>query len=88
MIQSLKKEGGSLLNSQEKDILKKSMWNDNGIINRDIIAKKSNEIASLAGLGDNHLNSKFFLTLKQTRLINYYFVMICVYYLLLNNIFY
>ena len=65
MIQSLKKEGGSLLNSQEKDILKKSMWNDNGIINRDIIAKKSNEIASLAGLGDNHLNSKFLMVEEQ-----------------------
>ena len=65
MIQSLVKEGGSLLNSQEKSILEKNMWNENGIINRDIIAKKSNEIATLAGLGDKHLNSKFLMVEEQ-----------------------
>ncbi len=65
MIQSLEKEGGSLLDQQEKNILEKSMWNENGIINRDIIAKKSNEIASLAGLSKDHLNSKFLMVEEQ-----------------------
>ena len=61
LIKSLEKEGGSLLNSQEKVLLEKSMWNKEGVINRNIIAKKSNEIASIAGLDEKHSSSKFLL---------------------------
>ena len=61
LIKSLEKEGGSLLNSKEKAVLAKSMWSKEGVINRNIIAKKSNEIASLAGLNDKHMNSKFLM---------------------------
>ena len=61
LIKSLEKEGGSLLNSKEKAVLTKNMWSKEGVINRNIIAKKSNEIASLAGLNDKHMNSKFLM---------------------------
>ena len=61
LIKSLKKEGGSLLNSKEKVILEKNMWSKEGVINRNIIAKKSNEIASIAGLSEQHVNSKFLM---------------------------
>lgn len=61
LIKSLEKEGGSLLNSKEKAVLAKNMWSKEGVINRNIIAKKSNEIASLAGLNDKHMNSKFLM---------------------------
>ena len=61
LIKSLEKEGGSLLNSKEKAVLEKNMWSKKGVINRNIIAKKSNEIASLAGLNDKHMNSKFLM---------------------------
>ena len=37
------------------------MWNKEGVINRNIIAKKSNEIASIAGLDEKHSSSKFLL---------------------------
>jgi len=65
MIQSLVKEGGSLLNNKEKNTLAKNMWTENGVINRDIIAKKSNEIASLLGLGKEHFSSKFLMVEEQ-----------------------
>ena len=61
LIKSLEKEGGSLLNSKEKAEQEKNMWSKEGVINRNIIAKKSNEIASLAGLSDKHMNSKFLM---------------------------
>ena len=60
-IKSLEKEGGSLLNNTEKTLLAKKMWSQDGVINRDIIAKKSNEIASLVGLNDKHSSSKFLM---------------------------
>ena len=60
-IKSLEKEGGSLLNNKEKILLAKKMWSQDGVINRDIIAKKSNEIASLVGLNDKHSSSKFLM---------------------------
>ena len=60
-IKSLEKEGGSLLNNNEKTLLAKKMWSQDGVINRDIIAKKSNEIASLVGLNDKHSSSKFLM---------------------------
>ena len=61
LIKSLEKEGGSLLNSKEKAVLAKNMWSKEGVINRNIIAKKSNEIASFAGLNEKHMNSKFLM---------------------------
>ena len=60
-IKSLEKEGGSLLNNNEKTLLAKKMWSQDGVINRDIIAKKSNEIASLVGINDKHSSSKFLM---------------------------
>ena len=61
LIKSLEKEGGSLLNSKEKAILEKNMWSKEGVINRNIIAKKSNEIASITGLDEKYSNSKFLM---------------------------
>ncbi len=65
MIESLIKEGGSLLNDVEKSKLQEAMWNEKGIINRDVIAKKSNEIALLARLSGQHLCSKFLMVEEQ-----------------------
>ena len=65
LIKSLEEEGGSLLDIQEKKILQQGMWSENGIINRDIIAKKSNEIATLVGLKGKHLSSKFLMVEEQ-----------------------
>ena len=65
MINSLIKEGGSLLNDAEKLKLQRTMWNEQGVINRDVIAKKSNEIANLAELSSHHLNSKFLMVEEQ-----------------------
>ena len=65
MIKSLLEEGGSLLNDDEKLKLKGTMWNDRGVINRDVIAKKAAEIAKLSGLAGKHLNSKFLMVEEQ-----------------------
>ena len=61
MIEALIEEGGSLLNDDDKIKLQGTMWSESGIINRDVIAKKSHEIATLAGLNGNHLSSKFLM---------------------------
>ncbi len=75
MIDSLTEVGGSLLGDDEKTKLQETMWSDKGIINRDVIAKKSNEIASLADLGDKHLDSKFLMVKEQHVGSNYPFSM-------------
>ena len=75
LIKSLEKEGGSLLNSQEKVLLEKSMWNKEGVINRNIIAKKSNEIASIAGLDEIHSSSKFLMVEEESVGYDYPFSM-------------
>ena len=75
LIKSLEREGGSLLNSQEKVLLEKSMWNKEGAINRNIIAKKSNEIASIAGLDEIHSSSKFLMVEEESVGYDYPFSM-------------
>jgi acyl-CoA synthetase (AMP-forming)/AMP-acid ligase II/acyl-CoA reductase-like NAD-dependent aldehyde dehydrogenase len=61
MIDCLTNEGGSLLNHDEKLKLQGAMWNEKGIINRDVIAKTAAEIAKLAGLPNKHQDSKFLM---------------------------
>ena len=46
----LEKEGGILLDSNEKKILAKNMWDKNSFLNRDLIAKEASKIASVIGL--------------------------------------
>jgi acyl-CoA synthetase (AMP-forming)/AMP-acid ligase II len=41
------------------------MWNDRGVINRDVIAKRAAEIAKLSGLSGKHLDSKFLMVEEQ-----------------------
>jgi len=65
MIDFLVKEGGSLLNNDEKLKLQRTMWNEKGVIQRDVIAKKSSEIASIAELSSQHLSSKFLMVEEQ-----------------------
>ena len=65
MISSLIEEGGSLLNVDEKLKLQGTMWNDRGVINRDVIAKRAAEIAKLSGLSGKHLDSKFLMVEEQ-----------------------
>lgn len=65
MISRLIEEGGSLLNVDEKLKLQGTMWNDRGVINRDVIAKRAAEIAKLSGLSGKHLDSKFLMVEEQ-----------------------
>ena len=65
MISLLVEEGGSLLNGDEKLKLQGTMWNDRGVINRDVIAKRAAEIAKLSGLSGKHLDSKFLMVEEQ-----------------------
>ena len=65
MISCLLEEGGSLLNGDEKLKLQGTMWNDRGVINRDVIAKRAAEIAKLSGLSGKHLDSKFLMVEEQ-----------------------
>ena len=65
MISRLLEEGGSLLNGDEKLKLQGTMWNDRGVINRDVIAKRAAEIAKLSGLSGKHLDSKFLMVEEQ-----------------------
>ena len=65
MISRLLEEGGSLLNGDEKLKLQGTMWNERGVINRDVIAKRAAEIAKLSGLSGKHLDSKFLMVEEQ-----------------------
>ena len=75
MISRLLEEGGSLLNGDEKLKLQGTMWNDRGVINRDVIAKRAAEIAKLSGLSGKHLDSKFLMVEEQYIGSNYPFSM-------------
>ena len=75
MISRLIEEGGSLLNGDEKLKLQGTMWNDRGVINRDVIAKRAAEIAKLSGLSGKHLDSKFLMVEEQYIGSNYPFSM-------------
>ncbi len=50
MINNLKKEGGYLCSSKEKEQLRKVMWPDGSHLNKDIVAQSPLKIADLAGL--------------------------------------
>jgi len=64
-IKALEKEGGALLSDEEKKILGKKMWNENLIINRDIIAKRASKIATLVGLDTNKYSKTEFLMVEE-----------------------
>ena len=55
-IQALKDEGGILLNTKEKQILGKHLWDSNLVINRNLIAKAASDILQLVAI-DNKTNS-------------------------------
>jgi sulfoacetaldehyde dehydrogenase len=50
MIECLKKEGGYLCSSAERETLRQCMWPDGQTLNRDIVAHSAKFIADLAGL--------------------------------------
>ena len=50
MITALKAEGGYLCSTEEREILRKTMWPDGHTLNREIVAKSATFIAELAGL--------------------------------------
>jgi sulfoacetaldehyde dehydrogenase len=50
MIECLKKEGGYLCSTAERETLRKCMWPDGKTLNRDIVARSAKFIADLAGL--------------------------------------
>ena len=51
----------------EKEILASHMWDEKGVINRNIIAKKATEIASLSGLdAQKFSNSAFLMVMEES----------------------
>ena len=64
-ISALEKEGGALLSLEEKKILGKKMWNEDRIINRDIIAKRVYKIANLVGLDTKKYSKTEFLMVEE-----------------------
>lgn len=50
MIAALKAEGGYLCSTEEREILRKTMWPDGHTLNREVVAKSAVFIAELAGL--------------------------------------
>ncbi|MDX9821599.1 MAG: aldehyde dehydrogenase family protein [Syntrophales bacterium] len=50
VIAALKAEGGYLCSTEEREILRKTMWPDGHTLNREIVAKNAMFIAELAGL--------------------------------------
>ena len=50
MIECLKKEGGYLCSTAERETLRKCMWPDGKTLNRDIVAHSAKFIADLAGI--------------------------------------
>ncbi|MDC1098493.1 aldehyde dehydrogenase family protein [Candidatus Pelagibacter ubique] len=61
----LEKEGGVLLDSKEKKILAKKMWDKNSILNRDIIAKEASKIASAIGFNNKKYQKAKFLMVSE-----------------------
>ena len=64
-INYLEKNGGVFLNTTEKKKLEKKMWDNNQILNRDIIAKKALEIAAEVGLFNNKFKKAKFLMVSE-----------------------
>jgi len=64
-MESLQKEGGTLLTNSEKEILASHMWDEKGVINRNVIAKKATEIASLSGLNAEKFSNSAFLMVTE-----------------------
>jgi sulfoacetaldehyde dehydrogenase len=60
VVDKLKRKGGYLLTEVEKEKLAKTLW-VNGILNRDIIIRSPQVIASKAGLSPEASQAKFFL---------------------------
>ena len=50
MIAALKAEGGYLCSTEEREILRRTMWPDGHTLNREVVAKSALFIADLAGL--------------------------------------
>lgn len=61
----LEKEGGILLDSNEKKILAKNMWDKNSFLNRDLIAKEASKIASVIGLKNKKYQKTSFLMVSE-----------------------
>ena len=65
-LDALSSEGGVLLNENEKTSLCEQMWDENHVINRNIIAKRSAEIARLVGFEKQKFESSEFLMVEET----------------------
>jgi sulfoacetaldehyde dehydrogenase len=65
-INILQKEGGKLLNKEEKKILGKKLWDDKLILNRNLIAKKATKIAKMIGLNKAKYSKARFLMVQET----------------------
>jgi len=60
VVEKLKNKGGYLLSDIEKEKLEKTLW-VNGVLNRDVIIRSPQVIASKAGLGKEASQAKFFI---------------------------
>ncbi|MDC7124651.1 MAG: aldehyde dehydrogenase family protein [Spirochaetales bacterium] len=50
MVKLLEKEGGYMVNAEEKKSLQATMWDENGVLSRQIVAQPAQKIAKLAGI--------------------------------------
>ena len=49
MIKELQAVGGYLCNAEEKEKLQKAMWDEKGVLSREIVAQPAEKIAKVAG---------------------------------------
>ena len=61
----LEKNGGVFLNSKEKNALVKKMWDNNFILNRDIIAKEASKIVTEIGFYNHKFKKVKFLMVRE-----------------------
>jgi len=64
MINALKSEGGYMCNTQEREKVRKALWPDGKILNRDIVGKPAVYIAQVAGI---HIpqNTRFIMVIGE-----------------------
>ena len=64
MLERLKAKGGYLCNSEEKEKLRNTIWDDEGHLNTAIVAQPAQKIASMAGL-DVPETTEFYIVIEE-----------------------
>jgi sulfoacetaldehyde dehydrogenase len=64
MLEKLKAKGGYLCNSEEKEKLRNTIWDEAGHLNTAIVAQPAHKIASMAGL-DVPAKTEFYIVIEE-----------------------